>query len=352
MNWYIFPIKAGAKYPALVKWKTESSNELAVYTRWRKQFPGCNWGLDCGRTGLAVLDIDVKNGAVGRQSLEELITKHSPLPETLMQRTGSGGDHYIFKGVMGSTVNKVGVNIDTRGVGGMVLIPPSVVGGNPYKWLNELPTAPLPEWVAQLAAVPKTGTLQGFDAGPPQVFAALDPKESLAEGIERAPMPPLAWEPLVAKDGCPFIRQALETGGKDYTQPMWNLSTLCATFLEDGHALAHKMGKGHPGYSRETTETLYERKGRERRDKGLGWPSCAAIQSAGSRACGTCPHLAKGKSPLNLTRPISIAGSPQSSEGSTSVDVSIAAQGQPAGFGLDNRRHAGKLAYVREKANG
>ena len=57
-------------------------------------------------------------------------------------------------------------------------------------------------------------------------------------------MPPFPVEPIVK--GCAFIRDALETGGKDYSQPMWNLTTLAATFMEDGHALAHKMGRTAP----------------------------------------------------------------------------------------------------------
>jgi hypothetical protein len=91
--------------------------------------------------------------------------------------------------------------------------------------------------------------------------------------------------------------------GKDYAQPLWNLTTLAATFLEDGHARAHKMGKHHPGYSRESTDALWERKNHERKEKGLGWPSCTAIQSNGCTGCATCPHLSKGKSPLHLALP-------------------------------------------------
>jgi hypothetical protein len=99
-------------------------------------------------------------------------------------------------------------------------------------------------------------------------FASL-PMESLADGIERPEMPPLDWEPLEKPGGCAFIRDALRTGGKEYTQPMWNLTTLTATFLQGGEKLAHKMGDQHPGYTKESTDALWERKQRERREKGL-----------------------------------------------------------------------------------
>ncbi len=133
------------------------------------------------------------------------------------------------------------------------------------------------------------------------VFAGKKPlvtgSDSLSDGIAREDRP-LPFEPIVK--GCAFIREALITGGKDYSQPMWNLTTLCATFMEDGHALAHRMGRGHGSYTVEDTDALWERKLRERADRGIGWPSCNTIQANGCEDCAACPLFAAGKSPLNL----------------------------------------------------
>src|SRR5207247_1249097 len=97
--------------------------------------------------------------------------------------------------------------------------------------------------------------------------------DKLSDGISKYEnTPPLPVEPVVRD--CAFIREALASGGKDYSQPMWNLTTLAATFMEDGHALAHEMGQQHAGYDRESTELLWQRKLRERADRALGWPSC------------------------------------------------------------------------------
>jgi Virulence-associated protein E len=154
----------------------------------------------------------------------------------------------------------------------------------------------------------------------PAAFAGL-PKESLADGLGYDDTP-LAWEP-VAKE-CGFIGKALATGGKDYAQPMWNLTTLAATFLEDGHALAHKMGEQHVDYTAESTEALWERKNNERQNnKGLGWPSCNAIQAAGCGDCATCPHLAKDKSPLNLTHPVALVAALPDMDRPTQVTIAV-----------------------------
>jgi hypothetical protein len=125
-----------------------------------------------------------------------------------------------------------------------------------------------------------------------------DKVESLAEGIEHQEYPPLAFAPIIK--GCEFIRNALKTGGKDYSQPLWMLTTLASTFMERGHDLAHKMANKHPGYTFESTEAMWQRKQEDRQVRGIGWPSCKAISSAGCASCASCPHFTKGKSPLNL----------------------------------------------------
>ena len=160
------------------------------------------------------------------------------------------------------------------------------------------------DFVMLPAVAPVTAAVTS--AAPTTFDPALFPKraavvESLGEGIKGHIEDPLDWRP-VAKE-CGFVREALTTGGRDYDQPKWNLTTLLATFLEDGHALSHRMGREHPEYTRASTDDLWQRKLRERESKNLGWPSCGAIQTAGCGACGSCPHAGKIKSPLNLTRP-------------------------------------------------
>lgn len=100
---------------------------------------------------------------------------------------------------------------------------------------------------------------------------------------------------------CGFIKEAFDTGGQDFGQPLWNLTTLIATFSEHERDDAHLMAKGHPDYTAESTDALYDRKMKERLEKDLGWPSCGSILNAGSTFCRTCPKLKEGKSPLNFT---------------------------------------------------
>lgn len=99
---------------------------------------------------------------------------------------------------------------------------------------------------------------------------------------------------------CPFIKEALDTAGERFGQPLWNLTTLIATFTEDPALEAHRMSRGHSDYEPATTDALLERKIREQAEKEIGWPSCKAILDAGFEKCRECSHLKKLKSPLNF----------------------------------------------------
>ena len=138
------------------------------------------------------------------------------------------------------------------------------------------------------------------NAKPCASLAALAPSNALQAGIE-----PVALDPVPIFEQCGFLKEARATGGKDYDNPKWNLSVLCTVFMEDGNALAHEISKGHKDYGDgSATQALYDRKMDDRNSRGVGYPSCRAIASAGCKSCATCPHFSKGKSPLHLTSPV------------------------------------------------
>ena len=111
-------------------------------------------------SGLLVIDRDRKNGVDGIAACQELEADLDRLPETLRQRTGSGGDQLFFPypdGVdLPCSAGKVGPGIEIRSAGGYVVLPPSVNEAGPYVWLNRLPPAPLPQsWIDRLARKPR-----------------------------------------------------------------------------------------------------------------------------------------------------------------------------------------------------
>lgn len=145
--------------------------------------------------------------------------------------------------------------------------------------------------------------LQGYIAlgGTPTLLPKRNPVaglSDLAAGIDSINDVPIDLKTVVPE--CPFIKSALMTGGKNLSNPLWNMTTLLATFTGNGRTNAHLMARGHPGYMHQTTDDLYDRKVRDKEAKGLGWPGCSTIHTYGAKECALCPHNIENKSPLNF----------------------------------------------------
>jgi hypothetical protein len=145
-GWFVYPSPAKAG-PAHVKWGTESSNDPAVITKWWRKWPTALICLNCGASGIAAIDLDVKGGLNGPEALRTQSMFYGPIPRTLQQRTPSGGAHLLYHGTIKTTVGVMGEGIDTRGRGGMIVLAPSAG----YKMLNDLEPVELPAWMAELA---------------------------------------------------------------------------------------------------------------------------------------------------------------------------------------------------------
>jgi hypothetical protein len=68
-----------------------------------------------------------------------------------------------------------------------------------------------------------------LEGGPAAVFKDLPPEEFKLNEYD---FPPLPFKPI--QEGCPFFADAYETHGKEHSQPLWHLTILTATFLENG----------------------------------------------------------------------------------------------------------------------
>jgi hypothetical protein len=137
----------------------------------------------------------------------------------------------------------------------------------------------------------------------PPRSGAVDPAllDELASGVTITAAPPARLDEMTPH--CAFLAEAVATGGRDFRNPLWNLTTLLATFCEEGEQAAHRMASGHRDYTVESTADLYARKTQERAARDLGWPQCRAISTSGYAGCAVCQHYSAGRSPLNFGRP-------------------------------------------------
>ena len=124
----------------------DATTEPDIIKKWWNEHKNASIGAPTG-DGFFVLDIDLPDGQAALDTLEK---ENSPLPFTLEQRTGSGGRHLFFSvdTDIRNSSGKLGVNIDIRGDGGYIILPPSShESGNNYAWMNKNPIANAPEWL-------------------------------------------------------------------------------------------------------------------------------------------------------------------------------------------------------------
>ena len=131
-GWYVFPCAPLKKTPLTTHGFKDATTDPAQITRWWTDTPGANIGIDCGRSGLVVVDLDVKNGVDGRVAWAILCQLHEqPSPETMIVDTPSSGRHLYFTGHAKSCVG-IRPGIDIRGDGSYVLAPPSTLPNGAY----------------------------------------------------------------------------------------------------------------------------------------------------------------------------------------------------------------------------
>jgi hypothetical protein len=151
MQWSIFPIEPGKKAPPIKGWQKKSTNDPKIIDKFWTKHPTFNIGLDCGKSEIFVIDCDLKTVIIkqpdgsevertinGLESLKMLEDKYGALPTSLRARTPRGGVHIYLRNSLGlrNSASKISEGIDTRGVGGYVLLPGSVIDGvGVYSWL-------------------------------------------------------------------------------------------------------------------------------------------------------------------------------------------------------------------------
>lgn len=163
MGFRVFPCYPGAKNPAFPKpepgeeslWqKFATTDALELTDKWAENQ---NYNPAIFTRDHVVIDADTYKGA-DLEALKAL----GPLPDTFTVRTARGGLHLYFKSVdnYSNSPGALPPHFDVRGHGGLVLGPGAVFEGREYTVINDVPPAPLPDWLALTLrrAAAKTGS--------------------------------------------------------------------------------------------------------------------------------------------------------------------------------------------------
>lgn len=136
------------KKPACAGGYLAATTDVATVDTWWAENPEYNIGVCPETAGWAVVDQEAEGEGAWSKLQEEF-----GAVETYTVKTPGGGKHFYFKGSLPSRVrvsfHGEKLPLDTRGRGGYVLVPPSIVGDRPYEVLNDTDIAPVPAWVVE-----------------------------------------------------------------------------------------------------------------------------------------------------------------------------------------------------------
>lgn len=164
-GFWVFPLEPIANQPDRYRpfekdWQAKATRDPAKIRDWWQSYPSRNIGIFTGKfrddQALVVIDVDVRDGKPGRESLETLTDLGEPLPPTWEASTASGGRHIAFvvdeplagpSNWLGSKEAESG--LDLRSSGNFIIAPGSVRKRGRYEVVNAIDPQPLPEWLRQ-----------------------------------------------------------------------------------------------------------------------------------------------------------------------------------------------------------
>lgn len=171
-GWRVLPVGLDKK-PINFNGSKGATTDARQIVKWWTDHPFANIGIACGPESFWVVDIDMKSGVDGLQSLRDYFGPRCDFDgqKYLMSKTATGGFHLLFQWPQGVEVhNAQGIlpGVDVRGEGGYIVVPPSArkIGDKyvPYRWNNgALPIAPMQDWCTELLAIQKESRSKGVD---------------------------------------------------------------------------------------------------------------------------------------------------------------------------------------------
>lgn len=129
-GWPVVP-QSRSKRMLVKRWTDVATDDIDQIHEWAKNHPGCNWATVTGRSGLAVVDIDPRNGGD-----DPLLAS---LPPTLQVKTGGGGHHRYYECAESVSLTKtdLAAGVELLVGAAAVTLPGSVhASGEPYRMVG------------------------------------------------------------------------------------------------------------------------------------------------------------------------------------------------------------------------
>ena len=137
--------------------QTNATNDPEKVASWWQKVPEANIAVFLEKSGLCAVDVDPRNGGIDTMDLLE--AKHGDFHSDLLQFTGGGGEHRVFRIPQGTLPGKLGPGVDLKQNGYILLEPSNHVSGKTYGWeassspLDGVVATELPGWIKDLVEI-------------------------------------------------------------------------------------------------------------------------------------------------------------------------------------------------------
>jgi len=256
LGWHVLPVRPGSKVPHIDRWQERATSDVHTVRDWWQQWPKGGIGIHCGKSGLAVIDVDPRNG--GKETIDAMQVERGLLwdQDCAIARTGGGGWHYVFSAPEGVRLPaKLGPGVDLLSGDRYFIVEPTShpVTGKAYSWdgphpINMPPLPPLPEawWTSDDAP---TGTSP--DVWEPLADLGPDHLEDTPVNRKR-------------------VKSALDALSADVDYPEWRdiVFSVLSTGIADAAELAREWSEGSDRFEDRAFDVLVRSFREERRHGG------------------------------------------------------------------------------------
>ena len=154
-GWPVFPCNPLDKRPLTPHGFKDATTDPEQIKAWWTRWPNAMVGVPMGAaTGTFCVDLDRKpNEPDGVATWAKLESEHGQTPETRMHDTPSTGRHLLYKwcnDIRNHKLKERAPGIETRGEGGYIVVPPSVMADGKAYTGNAAAIADAPDWLLKI----------------------------------------------------------------------------------------------------------------------------------------------------------------------------------------------------------
>ena len=150
------------KRPAIAGWREAATKEPEQIRKLWTAFPEAVAGIELGRSGLFVVDLDRHPGGADGITNFKVFRGSNPAPQCPTVKTPGGGYHLYFRQPAGEPLgNRTGTlptGVDCRGAGGWTVAPGAIFGR--WQWGGDaaklVAAPPIPDWIVSAIQARKT----------------------------------------------------------------------------------------------------------------------------------------------------------------------------------------------------